>query len=73
MAGMTRRELAFLLIGLGIGLSLAVVFCVAILASLHSLGMIIAYSWRREVLAVPIALIVVGMTLILVKPEKKFG
>jgi len=61
---MTKREIGFLLIGLGIGLLLSIAVTVDILATLHRVGDIVAYSWERGILAVPILLVLVGFVLI---------
>jgi hypothetical protein len=68
---MNRRETGFLLIGLSLGLSFSIVTIVNVLASLHSLGMIVAYSWERIMLSVPIALLIVGALLLLIRPKRK--
>lgn len=70
MAGMNKRDVGFLLIGLGAGLSLSIAFAVALLRTVHSLGMIGAYSWERAILLVPFGLVALGLGLIFYKPKK---
>jgi hypothetical protein len=67
MAGMTRRDIGFLMIGLGVGLSFFIAFSVALLKTVHSMGLIVAYSWERVMLLVPFSLVVAGFVLIFYK------
>jgi hypothetical protein len=70
MAGMEKRDVGFLLIGLGAGLSLSIAFAVSLLRTVHSLGMIVAYSWERAILLVPVGLVTLGLGLIFYKPKR---
>lgn len=62
---MTKREIGFLLIGLGIGLTLTFVATVAILASLKRRDLINTYSWDHATVAIPIVLVTVGVILLI--------
>jgi hypothetical protein len=63
----TRRELGFLVIGLGIGLLFAVFATVSILRSLNERVFIISYGWDKAMLTVPLLLLTIGMLLVLYK------
>jgi hypothetical protein len=63
----TRREIAFLLIGLGAGLTLAVVAVVQILSQLF----IVSYSWDKPIAAVPIVLVITGLILLMLRKGKR--
>jgi hypothetical protein len=65
MAGMTKRETAFLLIGLGIGLILAVVAVVELVLAFHR-TFIMGISWRPGtiLLTLPFLLIVIGAVML---------
>jgi hypothetical protein len=63
----TRRELGFLVIGLGIGLLFAVFATVSILRSLNERVFIISYGWDTAMLTVPLLLLTIGMLLVLYK------
>jgi hypothetical protein len=62
---MTRREIGFLLIGLGAGLILSVAAVIEFTLSFHHM-FIMGISWRPEsvVLTVPFLLIVAGLMLL---------
>jgi len=61
MGGMTKREAAFLLIGLGIGLIVAVVAVVELVLTFHR-TFILGISWHPGtiLLALPFLLIIIG-------------
>jgi heme/copper-type cytochrome/quinol oxidase subunit 1 len=63
---MTRREVAFLLIGLGTGLVFAVAVVIEFVMWFHHM-FIVGISWRPGsiVLAVPFLLILIGSTLLI--------
>jgi hypothetical protein len=63
----TRREIAFLMIGLGVGLTLAVV-AVMQMKSLYYHMFLVAYGWDKPIAIVPFLLVVTG--LILLMPRK---
>jgi hypothetical protein len=63
----TRREIAFLLIGLGTGLTLAVVVVVQILSHLFIVG----YSWDKPIAAIRIVLMIAGLILLLPRKGKR--
>jgi hypothetical protein len=65
----TRREIGFLVIGLGSGLLLAVFAILAVLRSLSRNAFIISYGWDKAILIVPLGLIVLGAVLILYKTK----
>jgi hypothetical protein len=67
----TRREIAFLLIGLGVGLSLSVVAVIEILKSLYHHMFIVGYSWDKPIALVPFLLVVAGLILLLPRKEKR--
>jgi hypothetical protein len=62
---MTRRELGFLLVGLGAGLVLAVVAVIEFMLSFHHM-FIVGIRWHPEsvLLAVPFLLILFGLVLL---------
>ena len=68
---MTRRETAFLLIGLGFGLMFAIAAIVEVLLSLYRSTFISAYSWDKVLLLVPFLLLVIGVTLLLYRPKSE--
>jgi hypothetical protein len=68
---MTKREIGFLLIGLGSGLALTFVATIEILKSLRHLDLIDSYSWDRASIAIPVALIIVGFLLLIPFPKHK--
>ena len=65
----TKREIGFLLIGLGFGLMLAIAAIVEILLSLYRSAFISAYSWDEVAVLVPVLLLVVGGFLVLRRPK----
>jgi hypothetical protein len=62
---MTKREAAFLLIGLGIGLLLAVVLVVELVLTFHH-TFIMGISWRpgTTLLALPFLLVLIGAVML---------
>jgi hypothetical protein len=68
---MTRREVAFLLIGLGVGLTLSVVGIVKVLASLEGGAVLTSYSWSRVLFIVPTLLVLTGAFLLLYRRGRK--
>ena len=68
---MTRREIAFLLIGLGLGLLLSVAVVLEILISFHQSGAVNSFGFDKIVLLVPIVLLLAGILLLAyrAKPE----
>jgi hypothetical protein len=65
----TKREIGFLLIGLGFGLMLSIAAIVEVLLSLYRSAFITSYSWDKVALVVPVLLLVIGMVFVL-KPQK---
>ena len=65
MDGMNQREAAFLLIGLGLGLILAVVAVVELVLAFHH-TFIMGISWRPGtiLLGLPFALIIAGAVML---------
>jgi hypothetical protein len=61
---MTRRETAFLLIGLGLGLLLSLAVVLEIFVSLQRSSTISAYGFDKLVLLVPILLLLAGIVLL---------
>jgi uncharacterized membrane protein len=61
----TKREIGFLLIGLGFGLMLAIAAIVEVLMSLYRSAFITAYSWDKVLLIVPALLLIIGGGLVL--------
>lgn len=66
---MTKREIGFLLIGLGFGLMLAVAGILEVLLSLYRSAFITAYSWDKVAVIVPVLLLAIGLVLILYRPH----
>jgi hypothetical protein len=64
-----KREIGFLLIGLGFGLMLAVAAVLEVLLSLYRSAFITAYSWDKLFVIVPILLFAIGLALILFRPS----
>jgi hypothetical protein len=50
---LTKRETAFLLIGLGFGLLVAEAVILEVLMSLYRMKLIVAYAWDWVILVVP--------------------
>jgi hypothetical protein len=65
----TKREIGFLLIGLGFGLMLAVAGILEVLLSLYRSAFITAYSWDKVAVIVPVLLLAIGLVLILCRPH----
>jgi hypothetical protein len=65
----TRREIGFLVIGLGVGLLFAVFATVEVLRSLNRIAFIIAYGWDKAILTVPFLLLVTGLVLVLYRSK----
>ena len=61
---MARREIAFLLIGLGLGLLLSVAVVLEIFVSLYHNGAVSSYGFDKVVLIIPILLLVAGIVLL---------
>jgi hypothetical protein len=70
MAGMTRREIAFLLIGLGFGLSLAMMGITAVLLSLYKSSLITGYGWDEMLIVLPVVLLAIGVLLLVYQPKR---
>lgn len=68
---MTKREIGFLLIGLGFGLMSAVAGILEVLLSLYRSAFITAYSWDKVAIIVPILLLAIGLVLILYRPHRE--
>ena len=66
---MTKRETAFLLIGLGFGLMFAEAAILEVLMSLYRMKFIVAYAWDWIVLAAPIVFLVAGIILVIRRPS----
>ena len=67
---MTRREVAFLLIGLGFGLMLSLMVVLAILLSLYRNFLITSYGWDKAAIVLPVLLLAAGITLLMYKSRK---
>ena len=69
---MTRREVAFILIGLGLGLLLSLVVVLEIFVSLQHSTAISSYGFDKIVLLVPILLLLAGIVMLAyrTKPER---
>lgn len=67
---MTKREIGFLLIGLGFGLMFAVAAIVEVLLSLYRSAFVSAYSWDKVVVLVPVLLLIIGGFLVLRGSER---
>jgi len=61
---MRRREIAFLLIGLGLGLLLSLAVVLEIFISLYHNQTISSYGFDKFVLVVPILLLLAGIILL---------
>ena len=71
MAGMSKRELAYLLIGLGTGLLFSVAAIVELAFWFHHM-FIVGFAWRPGslVLALPFLLILSGIVMLVRKSNK---
>jgi hypothetical protein len=67
----TRREAAFLLIGLSVGLMFSVAAAVEILLSLYRSAFITAYNWDKVMLLFPFLLLLTGLFLLLYRGKSK--
>lgn len=67
----TKREIGFLLIGLGFGLMLAIAAIVEILLSLYRTAFISGYGWDKVAVLVPVFLLIVGGFLVLRRPKSE--
>ena len=67
----TKRETGFLLIGLGIGLTLALLAINEVFKSLIGGARNDTYSFDRVLIAIPSLLLIAGATLLLWKPRSK--
>jgi hypothetical protein len=72
MVGMSRREAAFFLIGLGSGLILAVVAVIEFVISFHHM-FIVGVRWEpgSALLGLPFLLVLVGVLLLYLKKNKQ--
>jgi hypothetical protein len=61
---MARREIAFLLIGLGLGLLLSLAVVLEIFVSLYRNGAISRYGFDKFVLIIPILMLLTGIILL---------
>ncbi len=67
---MTRREIAFLLIGLGLGLAFSLVAILAVLLSLYKNSLITGYGWDKVLLVLPILLLMTGIALLAYRSKR---
>jgi hypothetical protein len=67
----TRREIGFLLIGLGFGLMFALAVVLEVLLSLYRSGLITSYGWDKVALLVPFLLLIIGLGLLLYRPRSE--
>ena len=67
---MNKREIGFLLIGLGFGLMLAVAGILEVLLSLYRSAFITTYSWDKAAILVPVMLLGIGLVFVLQKPRQ---
>ena len=58
---MSKRKIGFLLIGLGLGLLLAIAGILDVLLSLYRSAFISGYSWDKWIVAVPLLLLIIGL------------
>jgi len=68
---MTKREVAFLLIGLGFGLMLALMTVLAVLLSLYRSSLITGFGWDKVLIVLPALLVVTGITLLVYKSKRE--
>ena len=68
---MTRREAAFLLIGLSVGLMFSVAATVEILLSLYRTAFITGYNWDKAMLLFPFLMLLVCLFLRLYRGKSK--
>jgi hypothetical protein len=68
---MTRREVGFLLVGLGFGLMLALAAILEVLLSLYRTGFVGSYSWKKTFVVVPVLLLGAGVALIAHRPRAR--
>jgi uncharacterized membrane protein len=68
---MTKREVGFLLVGLGFGLLLSLAAILEVLLSLYKSAFITGYSWDKVFLIAPILLLAIGLVLILRRPRSR--
>jgi len=66
---MTRREIAFLLIGLGMGLLLSLAVVLEIFISLQHSNIINTYGIDKVVLLAPILFLLTGIILLAYRPK----
>jgi uncharacterized membrane protein len=62
---MTKREVGYLLVGLGFGLLVSLAAILEILLSLYKSAFISGYSWDKVFLIAPTLLLAIGLVLIL--------
>ena len=67
---MNRREIAFLLIGLGVGLMFAIAAAIEILLSLSRVALISNVGWDKLIFLVPFLLLVTGLALLIRRDAK---
>ena len=65
-----RREIAFLLIGLGVGLMFAIAAAIEILLSLSRVALISNVGWDKLIFLVPFLLLVTGLALLIRRDAK---
>jgi uncharacterized membrane protein len=66
-----KREIGFLLIGLGFGLMFSIAAIVEVLLSLYRSAFISAYGWDKVLLLVPVLLLLIGGVLVLRRPKSE--
>jgi hypothetical protein len=67
---MTKREVGFLLIGLGFGLMFAIAVIFEVLLSLSQNASITSYGADKVLLVAPVLLFVIGGFLVVQKPPR---
>ncbi len=71
ISGMTRREVGFLITGIGLGLLFSLAVTLEVMLTLRNGAALSAFSIEKIILIFPIALLIVGLVLVVYRKKSE--